>query len=78
MMKQEKLTELNEVINTSGIIESMELLQQKFKIYPQIPKVKDHSYCIRLEFDALTEELNNLENHLADLIDQSNEWEELE
>ena len=78
MYKQEKLTELNEVINASRIIVAIESLKNQLNNYQQALHMKDHRYTIQFEFDALTKELNAIKYQLADLIERSREWEKHE
>ncbi|NOQ72404.1 MAG: hypothetical protein GQ574_10410 [Crocinitomix sp.] len=78
MSEQEKLTELNEVINASGLISTLELLQHEFQNYLQFSVVKNQRYTVRREFETLNNKLKALGNHLQDLVDQSTEWEAIE
>lgn len=78
MQNQQKLSELEQLINTSGIFPAIDLLQEKLQTYQYTSEVKGYRYSIQHEIKCLNNEICDLINQLQYLIDLSAAWESIE
>jgi len=77
MKNQEKITELQEYIDASGIEEGIETLQEMLGEYIRLEKIKDQKKEIRFGYLKVIEAIWNMEETLKFVIEESKEWEKV-
>ena len=78
MTKQDNKTKLNQIVETSGITQSITLLRQGLVLYQQSENVLKDVYIIKRNLNNFDRMLKSLENQLTDLLEASELWESSE
>jgi hypothetical protein len=74
MIKQQDQYELSELINISGIYQSMESLEHMLDNYQRLEKVRSHGYIVRIEIEKIKREIMHLKESMDSLIYESVAW----
>jgi len=75
MKNQEKITELQKYIDTSGIEEGIETLQEKLGEYIRWEKMKNQKKEIRIGYLEIIEAIWKMEEALKFITEESKKWE---
>lgn len=78
MTTQQRHTELNEQIETSGIYQAIKALETNLQNYKKSKRIGENRYAIQQELDRIGLEVLNLKGILEEAVNQSILWEALE